>query len=239
MEFYEIESEFYDIFYFDFHDDADFYRRYVDDCPEILEFMCGTGRILYYLKHENMWGVDSSAKMLSRARENLKDANVHLILGDVRAVDLNKKFCVVIIGLNSLIMFPMEERVVILKNAVRHLKPNGRVLIDIFNPLEFVENIVHHGDTKIVNDVVYSRFFIPQREGEHWKILYLYDIVRNGNLTRKIAEMHLYPVNLEELKKEMQEAGLTILEVYGDYDFSPYDENKSERILVVGALNED
>ena len=239
MEFYDIESEFYDIFYFDFRDDVDFYRRYVNNCPEILEFMCGTGRILYYLNHGDMWGVDSSEKMLSRAKKNLRDMNVHLIPGDVRMVDLGKKFCAVIIGLNSLIMFPKEERVAILKNAARHLKSDGMVLIDIFNPLEFVENIVHHGDTKIVNDVVYSRFFIPQREGGHWKILYLYDIARNGNLTRKVAEMHLYPVGLEELKEEMQEAGLKILEVYGDYDFSPYNEDESERILVVGALNED
>ncbi len=234
MDFYDIEAELYDLFYFDFKEDVDLYMKYVDNCESVLEFMCGTGRILYYLSHGNMWGVDLNEKMLSQARKNLQGKNVKLLRGDVREVTLDNEFCLIIIGLNSLIMFPQEERIKILKNAYRHAKRGGRIIVDVFNPFEMVEGIVHHGDTIFKGDKIYSRFFVPVRNDEHWKLIYFYDMVEGEILKRKVATMDIYPIEKEELEMEMKEAGFDVETVYGDYELGDFDEY-SERIIIVGV----
>ncbi len=236
MEFYDVEAEFYDLFYFDFQDDILLYKKYSKNCKRVLELMCGTGRILYYLDNaKELWGIDSNEKMLQKARENLKGKKAKLIKGDVHDFNLNTHFCLIIIGLNSLTMFPKEDRIKILKNARDHLLPQGKIIVDVFNPFEMVEGIVHHGDTKFIDGKVYSRFFVPIRERERWKLLYFYDIVEGENLRRKVATLYLYPLGLEDIKEEFSQAGLKIMEVYGDYDFSEFDDDRSERIIVVGG----
>ncbi len=230
MKFYDVESEFYDLFYFSFHRDVEVYRRFL--CPRVLELFTGTGRILHYLKPEYAVGIDIHEAMLSRARENLKGLNVRLIRADARDFHLDEKFCLVIIGFNSLMMFPRDDRVRILSMAAKHLDENGRVVVDILNPYLMVEGIVHHGDTVVDNGVYYSRFFVPRWKEDHWNILYFYDIVKEGVVHRKYADMDLYPIYLEDLEKEAKEAGLEILEVYGDYDMGNFTE-ESERIIAV------
>jgi len=234
MDFYDVEAEFYDLFYFDFDDDIGVYKKYAEQCENVLEFMCGMGRILHHLNHTNMWGVDSHEEMLRRARENLKGMNVHLIKGDVREIKLDQLFCLVIIGLNSLTMFSREDRIKILKNAYRHLRSGGRVVVDVFNPFEMVEGIVHHGDTVFQGNKVYSRFFVPRREEDHWSILYFYDIVDGKNMERRVAELKIYEITKDMLVEEMEEAGFTVEEIYGDYDMNPFTE-ESEKIIVVGV----
>jgi|GEM_PF-606574 len=239
MKFYDIEAEFYDIFYFDFKDDIPLYQKYAEGCRKILELMCGTGRIIYYLNtRAEIWGIDSNERMLEKAKKNLQGKNVKLLKRDARNFNLGEKFCLIIIGLNSLTMFHKKERIAILKNVREHLDKNGKIVVDVFNPFTMVEGIVHHGDTKFVENRIYSRFFVPLWEENHWKLLYFYDVVDGDALRRKVATLHLYPLGLEELRSEFAEAGLKILEVYGDYKFGEFDEERSERLIVVGARND-
>ena len=237
MDFYDIEAELYDLFYFDFKEDISLYKKYADRCENVLELFCGTGRILCYLNNANMYGIDLNENMLSLARKNLEGKNVKLLKGDARKFKIEERFCLEIIGINSLLMFPKEDRMKILKNAYQHLLKGGRLIVDIINPFEMVEGIVHHGDTKFRDNKIYTRFFVPIRKDEYWKILYFYDIVENENLRRKVAEMTIYPVEKNEIVDEMKDAGFKIENVFGDYDMNEFSEY-SERIIVVGLRYE-
>ncbi len=237
MDFYDVEAEIYDLFYFDFKEDIPLYKKYADGCENVLELFCGTGRILYYLDNPNMYGIDLNEKMLSLARKNLEGKNVKLLKWDARNFKIEERFCLEIIGINSLIMFPKEDRMRILKNAYQHLRKGGRLIVDIINPFEMVEGIVHHGDTKFKDDKIYSRFFVPIRKDDHWKILYFYDIVEGENLRRKVAEMTIYPIEKEEIVDEMRDVGFKIEAIFGDYDMNEFS-GYSERIIVVGLRDE-
>ncbi len=230
MNLYDVESDFYDLFYFDFQDDIEVYRRH--SCGRVLEFMTGTGRILYYLNPPYGVGVDINDNMLEGAKKNLRGRNVRLVKGDVRDVALGEKFCLIIIGYNSILMFPREDRIKILKNAARHLSEDGKIMIDIVNPYMMVEGIVHHGATVEKDGVYYSRFFVPRWMGDRWEILYFYDIVERENVRRRYASLNLYPLYSYEVEEEARAAGLIVKEIYGDYDFSEFEEN-SERIIAV------
>ena len=230
MYLYDVESEFYDVFYFDYRDDIEFYRKFL--CDNVLELMCGTGRILYYLNPNKGVGIDINEKMVHKAMENLKGKNIRILRGDARDFMVGEKFCLVIIGLNSLLMFPREDRIKILSNARKHLSDSGVLIVDVMNPLVLIENMVYHGDTREYNGKIYTRFFVPRIEGDHWNILYFYDIVEGEKIRRKYAQLRLYMPEKEELEDEFREAKLKIEKVYGDYDFSEYSE-ESERIIVV------
>ena len=230
MNLYDVEAEFYDIFYFSFDKDIKVYMNYL--CPKVLELFTGTGRILHHLRPEYCVGLDNSEKMLSAAEGNLEGINHRLILGDARDFHLDEKFCLVIIGLNSLLMFPRADRVRILRNAAEHLDEGGRVVVDVLNPYLMVEDIVHHGDTVEKDGVFYSRFFVPRWREDHWEILYFYDTVSDGVVRRKHATLDLYPMYFEDLRVEAEEAGLEIAEVYGDYDMHDFTE-ESDRIIAV------
>ena len=230
MNFYDVEAEFYDLFYFSFDRDIEVYRRHL--CPRVLELFTGTGRILHHLHPEYCVGIDVSEKMLEIAERNLRGINHRLVRGDARNFKIDEKFCLVIIGLNSLMMFPREERIEILKNAARHLDDGGKVIVDILNPYMMVEDIVHHGDTVEKDGVYYSRFFVPRWRGDHWDILYFYDIVEGDAVRRKYANLNLYPVYYDDLLDESRSAGLKIIEVYGDYGMHEFSED-SERIIAV------
>ena len=230
MDLYDVESEFYDIFYFDYRDDIPLYKNFM--CDRVLDIMCGTGRILYYLNPERGVGVDSNRKMLEIAKKNLEGKNIRLINEDARDFKLEEKFCLVIIGLNSLMMYPREERIKILKNAGEHVSRGGYLIVDILNPFGLVENMVYHGDTREKDGKIYSRFFVPRVEGDHWSILYFYDIVENEIIRRKYGKLHLYMIYMEELKEEFELANLNVEKVYGNYDLSDFTE-ESERIIMV------
>ena len=233
MKFYDVESEFYDIFYFNDTRDIPLYRKFL--CPRVLELMTGTGRILYHLKPRYAVGLDSNEKMLVRARKNLKNINARLIQGDARDFDLKEKFCLIIMGYNSIMMFPKKERIKILSSSAKHLSEGGVLIIDSLNPFALVEDIVHYGDTVEKDGVYYSRFFVPRWKDDHWKITYFYDVVKDEIVRRKYAYLNLYPVYLDDLRDELKNAGLCVKEIYGDYDFSEFDEEKSDRIIVVAG----
>ncbi len=232
MKFYNVESDFYDLFYFSSTKDIPIYRKHL--CPKVLELFTGTGRILYYLNPEYGAGLDINERMLSKAKENLKDRNVRLIKADARNFDLGEEFCLIIIGINSLLMFPKDERIAILKSSAKHLSSGGVIIVDLLNPYLMVEGIVHHGDTIEKDGNYYSRFFVPRWEDDHWNILYFYDTVIEDIVHRKYASLKIYPVYLEDLEKEAKEAGLEILEVYGDYDMSEFKEESDRIIAVMG-----
>ena len=234
MKFYDVESEFYDIFYFNDTRDIALYRKFL--CPKVLDIMTGTGRILYHLKPQYAVGLDSNEKMLSKAKENLKGANIKLISADARDFDLKEKFCLIIIGYNSIMMFPPEEREKILKSSAKHLTENGVLIVDSLNPFALVEDIVHYGDTVEKDGIYYSRFFVPRWKDDHWVITYFYDVVKDEIVRRKYAHLNLYPVYLNDLQREMKNANLCVKEIYGNYDFSKFDKEKSDRIIAVALL---
>jgi len=236
MNLYDIESEYYDLFYFSYDKDIEIYRRYL--CPRVLELFTGTGRILYYLMPEYGVGIDINESMLEKARKNIIHKNIKFVKADARDFDLNEQFCMVIIGLNSLMMFPKDDRIKILSSAAKHLSKDGHIVVDLLNPYIMVEGIVHHGDTVEYDGVYYSRFFVPRWKDDHWEILYFYDIVKDDIVRRKHANLNLYPVYLEYLEDEAKAAGLDIEHIYGDYDLSDYDD-ESNRIIAIMRRADD
>jgi len=105
----------------------------------VLELACGSGAYMIPLAEKgiSVIGVDISDEMLSRAKEKAAARNVSLDLrkADIRNFELNQKFPLILLLGNSLQHLLTREDVEECFAAVkRHLTPNGKFIIEIFNP---------------------------------------------------------------------------------------------------------
>ncbi len=134
------DGRHYDIQHSNFKKDIPFYldqaRKYGDP---ILELACGTGRITIPIANEgfNITGLDISEGMLEKAKENArkKKLSIKWIRDDVRTFNLKRKFSLIIFPFNSIAHLHDLESIDSCFTRVRkHLKNNGRFIIDMFNP---------------------------------------------------------------------------------------------------------
>lgn len=136
-------ARFYDGDYRHYDEDLDLIGHYAGEHGDpILELGCGTGRVLLSLARagHRLTGIDISPALLERAQARLQQqrlsAQVELLQADLRTFDLPAKnygfaFCT-----SSTLMHltTAQEQLAALRNIARHLRPGGRLLIDLFNP---------------------------------------------------------------------------------------------------------
>lgn len=110
----------------------------------VLELGCGTGRILVPLLETGLeiHGLDSSTAMLDVAKQKRAKLPVeiaqrlHLHHGDMSQFDLDHKFALIYIAFRSFqILVTPEAQLACLACIRRHLAPNGKVIINLFDPL--------------------------------------------------------------------------------------------------------
>jgi SAM-dependent methyltransferase len=105
----------------------------------VLELACGSGAYMIPLAEKgiSVVGVDISDEMLSRAKEKAAARNVAVDLrkSDIRDFELNQQFPLILLLGNSLQHLLTREDVEKCFAAVkRHLMPNGRFVVEVFNP---------------------------------------------------------------------------------------------------------
>ena len=104
----------------------------------VLELACGTGRVAIPIAREGaaIVGLDASPAMLGRAREKAAGlANARWVDGDMRDFDLPERFGLVAIPFRSFQhLLTIEDQMACLACIRRHLVPDGRLAINVFNP---------------------------------------------------------------------------------------------------------
>jgi SAM-dependent methyltransferase len=125
-------------------DDASFYLEEArTGGGPVLELGCGTGRLVIPLLETGLeiHGLDASEAMLEVTRQkrtSLTASSVerlHLHLGDMAQFDLDKRFALIFIAFRSFqILATTEDQRRCLLCIRRHMAPNGKVIINLFDP---------------------------------------------------------------------------------------------------------
>lgn len=233
---------------------ADLYDSYVNvntDIPffigetshfddEILELMCGTGRVSVSLLESGrkLCCIDYSEKMLEVFRNKIQGKNypVNIIQMDVTALDLNKKFGLIILPFHSLSeILSTDLQLKALERISEHLNPDGVFICTLQNPvvrLKTADGITRKlGEFKLDEDrkmtVSSSNKFNPDTGIVSG--FQLYEICdSSGALTEKrTLEINFKPVSDPEFKKLINQAGMEIFETYGDYSKNEFAEETS------------
>jgi len=214
----------------------------------ILELACGTGRVLPTLIQSGLpvVGVDCSMTMLQEARKRLisnrSSGNAWLLRGDMRTSRFRAQFGLVVVALNSFMhLTTQREQEQALGLIAAHLRPGGRLIVDLFNPESTLEEGIEgqlflhclHYIWERSSYVMHFHSLRIQHTEQLVKVDSYYDeTAPDGSTKRHIAPYRLrymYPAEIDLL---WQQAGLAIEAVYGDYDLSLV-EADSPRLLVV------
>lgn len=105
------------------HGEANFVRSLGP--ASVFDAGCGTGRVAIELARHGVEtvGVDLDAGFIARARE--KEPALEWHCADLAAVDLGRRFDVVVAAGNVMIFLAPESEAAVLTNVARHLNPDG------------------------------------------------------------------------------------------------------------------
>ncbi|HSM58654.1 MAG TPA: class I SAM-dependent methyltransferase [Candidatus Sulfomarinibacteraceae bacterium] len=249
---YETIAPYYDLLHDTLTQDLDLILALAAEAGDpILELGCGTGRLLRPLVRagHQVTGLDSSLAMLARARARLADLapqqrpSVQLVAADMIAPPLLREhFRLALVSYNTFLHLPPELTLRACRAIQRHLQPDGRLFLDLVNPL-----LVEHAQDErafsleqaIVDEATGSELLVfagswLEAAAQILHITWVYDRSPAGGgpvqrTVSRLAYHYYYPHQLELM---LQNGGFALEGIYGDYEQGPFEED-SERLLVL------
>jgi SAM-dependent methyltransferase len=239
--------DLYDQQYAHYRDDLAFYVRLVADYGgPVLELGAGSGRVTAALAragHEVV-AVERAEAMLERAEAHLQDAGliaqVQLVHGDMRALELEQSFPLVIAPFNTLMhAYTLPDQDATLQSVRRHLAPGGRFACDLYNPNGFGALGVLRREAEWSHvGGEQAELFVLQEHDPTKQLLtsryYLDTLDANGSLTRRTATLLQRYYTRFELERALQLAGFTRRTFFGGFDKRPYRASAPHLIAVAG-----
>jgi len=208
----------------------------------VLEVGCGTGRVLIPTARAGMriTGLDLSTHMLKVCRERLEQEpadvrrRVRLIRDDMRSFDLGDSFALITIPFRPFLhLTTVEDQLACLSCIRRHLLPDGRFILDIFNPwLELI--VADDVGTESEAEPAFTlpdgrrvtrryKFVSKDRANQVNHLELIYSIThpdgREERLVHAFSMRYLYRFEAEHL---LARAGFRVEHLFGDYDKSPF-----------------
>ena len=217
----------------------------------ILELGCGTGRLLIPLASAGyqVTGLDNAWSMLARAQRRLAvepgsvRQRIQLVAADMSAFALSpERYRLGLIPYNTLLHLDPAAAVTTCRAVARHLAPGGLFFLDLANPhllgqipgdrsltLEGTLTDPETGDLVLV--LASNRL---DEIAQQLHITWIYDVSppEGGAVVRTVVEITYHYYFLHQLELLLQEVGLSLEAVYGDYQRAPFTE-ESERLLLV------
>ena len=211
---------------------------------EILELMCGTGRVSIPLlkSGKHMTCIDYSKGMLDKFAQKIRDKNypVDLIQMDVTNLDLNRKFGLIILPFHSISeILSTELQIKALQSISLHLDKSGVFILTLQNPktrLRMADGIQRvMGRFTIDNDRQMIISYVNQYN-ESDKIVsgyQFYEIFDSANtlIEKRFLEINFKPITDSELRDMIKTTGLEVVEMYGDYSYGSFNEETSNFII--------
>lgn len=253
MGFYEQISKYYDYIFPTGKAQVEFIKASAGMPPKnMLDVACGSGGYSVELAKSGyeMTAVDLDDKMVEMAREKAlqEGAGINVLrcnMKELEAVltkaysDLNQgspRFdCIFCIG-NSLVhLGSIKEITEVLRQMYSLLSESGSLLIQIIN-YDRIINFKINELPAIRNDEAGLEFIRMYRYDEMRGIVHFNTKLNvNGadGEERYENSIELLPVLSSDLHKALKEAGFSCIEFYGDFGFSPY--NEEAFMLVVKA----
>ena len=246
-------AEVYDSVYADVREDIPFY---VEEATRaggpVLELGCGTGRVTIPIAESgvDIVGLDFSSRMLDVVRRKLDSrpqipGSLTLIQGDMRdfPLDLDDRFSLVIVPFNTFLsLLTVEDQIRTLTSVKRHLAPGGRLAFNVFVPdpdmLAQEDNVARH--TRDVTDPRTGARYVVWNHSSfdnHNQIMSTRTIVEELDETGVVGKRLYRDFQLRyayrwEMYHLLTSCGYEVLDLFGDFDRSPFDETSTKMVWV-------
>jgi SAM-dependent methyltransferase len=241
MDPYAPIADLYDFSYSDFTEDIEFYENVARaiDGP-LLELGVGSGRVAIPLAEAgyDVVGIDNSPSMLDVARRELEalgdiDGSLELIEGDMTAFELGRQFGMVFVAANTFQhLLTTEEQLACVRCAVKALQPRGIFSMSIRSPSTvtwddtdgWAPMLMHWSRLDESTGETVMKFCVEQPDPARMvrQLTYIYDrVARGGEVKRSVFTTELRYSTEAEIRLLLQQCGLRVTHVYGDYDLTP------------------
>lgn len=197
------------------------------DNAKVLDLACGKGRHSIYLNQLGftVLGVDLSENSIEVANKNANET-LHFEVHDMRE-PVGDKFDAVFNLFTSFGYFDKDEDNLKTLIAINeNLSEYGFAVIDFMNVPFVLDNLVAE-ETKTVDSIDFQlkRYLL---DGYIIKEIDFEDQGQKFHYTEKVRAL-----TLEDFSQMMEEAGIYLLDTFGDYKLKKYHKKDSERLIMI------
>lgn len=194
---------------------------------KILDLACGKGRHSLYLNQLGfeVTGADLSTNSIQEAAI-FENPTLHFVVHDMR-IPFQQKFDAVFNLFTSFGYFEDDDDNVTTLKAIRDsLGEYGFAVIDFMNVDFVLENLVPE-ETKEVDGITFhiKRYL---KDNHIFKEISFEDHGQSFHFTEKVKALRL-----SDFEAMMEEAGIFLLDVFGDYKLRKFYKNQSERLIMI------
>jgi SAM-dependent methyltransferase len=194
---------------------------------KVLDLACGKGRHAIYLNQLgfNVIGADLSENSILEAQKNCNET-LHFQVHDMRE-KFEDKFDAIFNLFTSFGYFENDEdNFTTLKAIKESLTEYGFAVIDFMNVNNVLNNLVPE-ETKHVDGIDFhiKRYL---KDGHILKEIDFQDQGHNYHFTEKVKAL-----TLNDFEEMMEEAGIFLLDIFGDYKLKKFHKTESERLIMI------
>lgn len=202
-----------------------------------LDLACGTGRLTIPLAERGFGatGLDASLSMLELARKKSQNLSIKWIQGDFREFDLHQKFDLIIIAGNSFqALLTDEDQIRMLDCVKNHLKSKGAFAFNTRNPnwddLKATNGFEHWHDFQDLEDKTVHVYGKQDYNENSQIVTYVTKRVWPTHKTVKTIQLRFTPYH--KLMEILDNAGFSVINVYGNFEQTPFSTNSPSIIPV-------
>jgi len=223
--------------------DLQFYKNWMpkEIDAEILELCCGSGRLTIPLAKGGLkiTGVDNSMTMLEQAKKKAKEQKLEIsfIEADIRNLELTKRFDLIFIPFNSIHhLYQNQDLFDTLKVARNHLKDDGVLIFDCYNPniqyiteAEKARNKIAEFNTTDTRKVIIEQTMKYESKTQINRIEWHYFINDAFHSVQNLDMRMYFP---QELDSYLKWSGFTIQYKFGNFEQEIFNDKSEKQIFI-------
>ena len=200
----------------------------VPNNSKIIDIACGKGRHSIYLEQKkmNVTGIDISQKSIDYAKKYEND-NLHFFKHDMRREFKKDTYDFALNLFTSFGYFKtIEEHQAAINAMALNLKKEGYLIIDFMNVNKTLKDLVYNEEKKV--DGIH--FNITRRLKQN----YIEKKITFQNKKQDyVFKEKVMAFRLSDLSNFVVNAKLKIVNVFGDYSFMEFNEETSDRVILI------
>lgn len=194
---------------------------------KVLDLACGKGRHSIYLNQLgfDVLGADLSENSIAEANKNANDS-LHFKVHDMRE-PFEEKYDAIFNLFTSFGYFENDEDNLTTLIAIKDsLSEYGFAVIDFMNVAQVLNTLVPE-EIKKVDDIDFhiKRYL---KDGHIYKEIDFEDKGQKFHFTEKVKAL-----TLQDFETLMEEAGIYLLDIFGDYKLKKFHKTESERLIMI------
>jgi len=197
---------------------------------KIIDVGCGRGRHSIYLAQKgfDVCGIDLSSKSIADAQKSAHQ-QLEFHIHDMRNLFQTNTFDCAVNLFTSFGYFEKEsENMAAIQNMAKSLKNNGVFVMDYLNTEKTIRNLQAEAEIEIQNIIFQIKKYI--QNGFILKEIRFRDQNEDFIFTEKVGIL-----NIEHFENYFSQAGLKIVNLYGNYQLKSFDPMDSERLIMIAV----